>query len=745
MQEFLISDDAPVGKSESSLLTMCLTEWATFDKTTLPDQLPIFGVDDDQSIDSIIRQPNSIDGDVQNILNVANMKDNVGAWFFCYGWLVQAGEIMILQNNGRTQVVGPGRYRIPYIYKPFCKWGGRYSLTKNYINEGTLTLVRVCRGQLGLATENGKPVLLAEGYHVYNSPLFKFEKFQPWNADYIHHMSIHVIRVPKGRFAKIWEQARPKLLPEGLHAIDNPVFSYEGTVDSKDPCIQHGSVCILQVPKGGLGLIKESNFPRLLEEGLHIYDSPTLQYNGVQSKLSPIIMHGTISRFRICKGELGLAWRDNDPLLIDEPGTYQVDSANFKFEKVVDATIKDIRLGSRKIITVYSGEVGVSFAAGRLQILPPGRHVIEAADHTFDDFLSTQQRAMRLVSTTQGGKKEEDLLVCDTKDLVKIGIRADVFYKITDPEKAIMSVGREGLESLVMETSIATLTNILRSTSLNDIATSSMQSAVSVAANAEEAVKAQALGQASAVLFFDKAHDQFLAKLHDDFQARYGIEITNIRIEQFKIMDYELANSISQQAINTAQTENQLANLEGQTQIATQEQEREKRVAQIQSETIANQRRIEAESQIIQAEAEGRAQQVRAEAEANQVRIRAEADASAIKIRAQATIAEAEAAASSTKIKADASVSEAKARAEGIRLKACAEADRAKQLADTPLGERLALLDIYSGVVKASNSGVEKVVYVDPATTSANNPFALLTLQSLNRDLAALGSGSEPA
>jgi len=392
---------------------------------------------------------------------------------------------------------------------------------------------------------------------------------------------------------------------------------------------------------------------------LHIYDSPTLQYNGVESKLSPSILHGTISRFRICKGELGLAWRDNDPLLVEEPGTYQVDSATFKFVTVVDSTIKDIRLGSRKIITVYSGEVGVSFAAGRLQILAPGRHVIEAADHIFDDFLSTQQRAMRLVSTTKGSKKEEDLLVCDTKDLVKIGIRADVFYRITDPEKAIMTVGREGLEGLVMETSIATLTNIMRSTSLNDIATSSLPSAVSEAASTQEAVEAQALGQPCTPLFFDKAHDQFLAKLHDDFLARYGLEITNISIQQFKIMDTDLA----------------------------------KRVAQIQSETMANQRKIEAESKIIQAEAEGRAQEVRAQAEANQVRIRAEADASATKIRAQATIAEAEAAAASTKIKADASVSKATARADAIKLKASAESDRAKQLAATPLGGKLASLE----------------------------------------------------
>jgi regulator of protease activity HflC (stomatin/prohibitin superfamily) len=536
----------------------------------------------------------------------------------------------------------------------------------------------------------------------------------------------------------------PKLLPQGLHAIDNPVFKYEKTVDSKDPYIHHGSIHILQVPKGFVGLVKESNFPRLLGEGVHVYDSQTFQYDGVKSELSPSIVHGTISRFRVCKGEVGLCWRAAEPLLVEKPGTYMVNSSTFKFVEVKDVTTKDIRLGSKKIITVYSGEVGISYAAGRLEILPPGRHVIEMADHLFDDFLSTQQQALRLVTLREGktGGREQDLLLCDTKDMVQIGLRADVFFKISDPEKAITTVGRQGIEELVMETSVATLTNIMRSTSLHDIATSALPTAISEVAASEDVMQAQALGQPCAQLFFDKAHDQFLSKLHDDFQSRYGLEITNIRIEQFKIMDAGLANSISQQALNTAQTENKLANLEGQLQIATQEQEREKRVVQIRSETEANQKKIQADSQITSAEAEGRAQAVRAEAEANEVRIRAEAEASAMKIRAQATIAEAEAAAASTKIRAEASISEAKAMAESTRLKASAEAERASLLASTPLGEKLALLDVYSGAVKASNDGVEKVVYVDPSTTSASNPFALLTLQSLNRDLTSLKATS---
>merc|ERR1719230_1926483 len=97
----------------------------------------------------------------------------------------------------------------------------------------------------------------------------------------------------------------------------------------------------------------------------------------------------------------------------------------------------------------------------------------------------------------------------------------------------------------------------------------------------------QALGGPSAPLFFDKAHDEFLSKLHDDFLSRYGLDIANIRIESFKIMDDELAESISKQALVTAQTENELANLQGKTEIATAEEKRKVDVQNIAAEAKA--------------------------------------------------------------------------------------------------------------------------------------------------------------
>merc|ERR1712226_202458 len=79
--------------------------------------------------------------------------------------------------------------------------------------------------------------------------------------------------------------------------------------------------------------------------------------------------------------------------------------------------------------------------------------------------------------------------------------------------------------------------------------------------------------QAAAVsYFFDRAHDEFMSKLHEDFVSRYGVDIANIRMESFKIMDTELAGEIAQNCLTTAHVENELANLEGQNLIATQKE-----------------------------------------------------------------------------------------------------------------------------------------------------------------------------
>eukprot|EP01116_Phalansterium_solitarium_P011185 TRINITY_DN267_c0_g2_i5.p1 TRINITY_DN267_c0_g2~~TRINITY_DN267_c0_g2_i5.p1 ORF type:complete len:370 (+),score=201.59 TRINITY_DN267_c0_g2_i5:248-1357(+) len=357
-----------------------------------------------------------------------------------------------------------------------------------------------------------------------------------------------------------------------------------------------------------------------------------------------------------------------------------------------------ITLGAKKIITVYDGEVGVSYKSGKLLVMTPDRHLIQSADHVFQGFLSTQQQCLHLYQDFDPAIKQSGLLVCETKDFVGIGIKGDVFFRIIDPEKALLVVGKDSIVPLVKDTSEATLNGIIRSTSLADIAQNKEPSARSSHA-------------AKGPLFFDKVHDEFISKLHDSFVAKYGIEITNIRIESFKILNVELSNSISKQALLTAQTATQLSNLAGQKEIATVQQMRDAEVLRIQTTSQAFQLSTETE-----ARNNAKMNTSKAEAEATLTRARADADALLI-------LAEAD--------------------AKAIRMKSQAESERAEKLSDGPLGGQLAMFQLYSDMVQKSIGGVEKVVYLSSDDAKGTNPMNLFSTSMMPK--FALNTDERPS
>jgi len=581
------------------------------------------------------------------------------------------------------------------IPNPRASWIRTFSLTDNPITYESLSIVRVQKGEYGLAQENGRFLMLKEGVHVRNSRLFSFVKVVDVNQKYIHHGTIHIILVPVGEYALVNENNKPKILKTGQYVIDSNYFSVAGFVDVNQEHIQHGTIHIIRVLKGKIALIINNVKPMLLHEGTHTFTSQVLTYHGVKDVNDPHVFHGTITRFRVRNGEIGLAWEDNKPVFIETPGVFEVDSATFTFVKCESASEKCIQLGSRKRIVVYDGEVGISYVNGKLDILVPKAHIFEAAERVFVNFLSTRQQLTPLTDTNSS-----EYLRCDTKDFVEIGVKAAVFYRISDPEKALLTVGdSSAIEKLVKETSIATLQVIVRSTALNQVAQSKNINAVSQEPE-ENTAPAQAGRPApSAPLFFDMVHDEFISRLHDLFKRLYGVEIANIRVESFKIMNAELADNISKQAIITAQTENKLANLAGQRQIATAEMERDSAVTMIQ--------------------ARARAAQLGTDVQA----------------RNTAAIADAQSKAQAAKIvatgEADALLIKAEAEAKAIELKAAAEKKRAQDLSATPLGAQLALLTVQSEMVVKAIGGVEKIIYLPSNASLAQTPLQLFGMPSM--------------
>jgi hypothetical protein len=485
------------------------------------------------------------------------------------GHTVRPGRISIYSKYGIKYAVPEGCWSLPNL---MAHWDVRQvSLDSPFIatSDNQLMIIRIIEGEVGLITVQGVHKLLDVGTHVFNSGTVKFIGRIEWaSKTHFEHGPYHYVNVHRGLYAKVWAEVVkdgvkslvPRLLKEGEHFIKSTFFHYGGTVKVNAEYIEHSTVHILNIVKGEVAKVLHDNMPRLLGEGEHIIESPNFVFKGTESLVaSKCIVHGTITILQVPRGEIALAWNKNDPYFIDQPGFYEFNSEDFKFVEFKDANERQIELGARKIVQVYTGEVGITYDAGELKILPNGRHVIDCNTHIFERFLSTKQRSIRLVSYGASEKlarearkailkkrhgiseekldihfderEETDLLICETKDLVKVGVRADVFYSIADPEKCIRTLDTDELEDLVRETAVATLTNIIRSTALNQIAQSKQVSAgqpemlltADVATERSDQEAAEQMNQAMAVaLFFDRAHDEFMSKLHEDFYKRYG-------------------------------------------------------------------------------------------------------------------------------------------------------------------------------------------------------------------------------
>eukprot|EP01116_Phalansterium_solitarium_P011180 TRINITY_DN267_c0_g1_i3.p1 TRINITY_DN267_c0_g1~~TRINITY_DN267_c0_g1_i3.p1 ORF type:complete len:694 (+),score=299.14 TRINITY_DN267_c0_g1_i3:257-2338(+) len=659
----------------------------------------IHGLDNPTRLEDLIVRPNATRP--EDVVTVANRDmGDLQASDSVIGKLIDQGKIGLINWNGKIQVVGPGRY---ILSNPRAHWEDEKSITDSPINHETLTIFRVNRGELGLGTNAGQPLVFGEGLHVYNDRLFSFIELKDINQQYIQHGSIHIIRVPKGSYAAVTDNNVPKLLPEGVHVTNSNVFSFNGMQSTNQVYIQHGTLHIVRVAKGNVALVTDNNNPTLLPEGTHYINSNTFNYFGVQDLNQQVIKHGTICRFRVRKGEIGLAWDNNQPQFYEE-GIYEKDSSNFQFEKCVDASDKVIVLGARKIVTVWDGEVGVSYKKGKLHVLRPDRHQIDTPEHIFQGFLSTQQQCLHLYEeVSRKGPQRPDwgLAVCETKDFVELGIKADVFFRIVQPERALLIVGKDSILPLVRETSIATLNGIIRSTSLAEVAQNKEVTVVSERKQAEHMVPSES--GASAPLFFDKVHDEFISKLHDVFVEKYGIEVTNIRIESFKILNEELSSNISKQALTTAQTETQLANLAGQTEIAVAQQMRDQEVLKIRVQSAATQLNTETISR-------NQAVTNTAKTDAESTLIRARAEAEALMVRAEAD-------------------------AKAIRVKAQAEGERATVLDKTALGGQMAMFQLYADMMQKSMQGIDKVVYLP--TTENQGAAGLLPMMGMLPSLMA--------
>lgn len=140
------------------------------------------------------------------------------------------------------------------------------SMTDAVVQLGTLHVLRVFPGQLGLAQLNGHPTLLSPGVHLVNDPLFSFLGTEAMTKPHITIAgTCHIITVQRGEVGLCLADAVGHFLGPGKHAVNHPRFEFRGFAPASAEYINVGSKHRILMPAGRLGLAWQAGQPLLLE------------------------------------------------------------------------------------------------------------------------------------------------------------------------------------------------------------------------------------------------------------------------------------------------------------------------------------------------------------------------------------------------------------------------------------------------------------------------------------------------
>lgn len=363
----------------------------------------------------------------------------------------------------------------------------------------------------------------------------------------------YLINVPPGHYAKIFDGNKAVLLDCGQHVIHSDNFRFnpqEDLVKQTNDYIAHNDLHIVRVPQGKVAVVRINNETMFLEHRKEAYLFKTLQFQLIKTA--------------------------DDNLF-------------------ADANSKILYAGTHIRLLPDAGEVGVLNIGGKFKIIKPGADSAgpineDIGSARFDGYLPTSlqnvefpSESVRRKNIDQGISKENaNFDYFYTADQVKVGVRFLVNYRITDPEKTLSTLKLADIRNHIESVVAADMGNAIKKTSMQDLLASDFSKIKDQASNI-------------ATPNFNHWQDAVKTQLKKDL-SEYGIELIRLNIEEAKILNQEIEQQMSQQAIAYATAHAQKLALNANLDIKQAEAEQQRLLAQKQQETEAEIRKIKAEA-----------------------------------------------------------------------------------------------------------------------------------------------------
>lgn len=322
-------------------------------KSVPPDEI-------DETLRRRVTQPNCTSQCVRGSLVALAAVVPVVGWIaiLAKAKYVKTDEVSLAKGCDGSVYVLP---RGCHVAGTFCRETRDFSITSDEIVMAPVNLIRVLPGHYGIAENNGEPVILEPGRHFINEPLFKWINTVPFTQGYVKHRTVHIITVPGGKIGLVECLGIGHLLEPGRHFIENNNLIFKGFANATDEHVHILAKHRIMVPEGRIGLAWDGGDAQLLS-GDRIYhiDNNLFKYVKSVSILDEVIEHGSIKIITVNEGLLGVAFDDGE-LTIMEPGRHIVDKPTFMFCSFLSTGQETLPI--RKITSLSSDNVGLSFSA----------------------------------------------------------------------------------------------------------------------------------------------------------------------------------------------------------------------------------------------------------------------------------------------------------------------------------------------------------------------------------------------
>ncbi|CAE8667201.1 unnamed protein product [Polarella glacialis] len=383
----------------------------------------------------------------------------------------------------------------------------------------------------------------------------------------------------------------------------------------------NGCCCVIKFFSVNAGCVRRGRHQNgeymFFGQGVHVYPSPYVDVHSQDVPLiqSPII-HGTKAIVTVTQGFVGLAMDRGQPVLLP-PGLHQWDSPTVQFMELIDLASSIIHLGPYTLITVDEGYAAVTQDNGAQKILEGGKaYMLTHRNWKFEKFMTQK------LQTNDVGP-----IHVTTGDNVQLEAIATVVWLIEDARLAarmaantMMEKGRQSasqdsgefditkLRSDVIRQVTASLASFIGSVSYSAHGHANMAARVAGETKRQAGLEPDETDGRRAL--FDPERLKDTAGHANAICERYGVKILCINLISASPSDRVLLDALSQGAVAT--------------------------VAAEQTETAA---RGVAQALLLTARAEAEATRIRAEGDAKGEELRAEGSLKAAQSLATSEVA----------------------------------------------------------------------------------------------------------